>query len=152
MSVRLVFLDAEPLGLLAHPRGGEAARRCREWAEGLLRSGVRLFVAEVTDFEVRRELASRGATAGLRRLDELVGALDFAPITTPAMIRASGLWAEARRRGRPTAGPQSLDADVILAAQALTAAGEGGSLTIATPNVRHLGLFTDARPWGEIRA
>jgi predicted nucleic acid-binding protein len=149
---RLVFLDAGPLGLISNPRGGAEAGRCRRWAQGLLEAGVRLFVAEVTDFEVRRELTRLGATAGLRRLDAVKGALEFAPITSAAMLRASALWAEARRRGRPTAGPEALDADVILAAQALMAAVEGGSLVIATENVRHLGLFAEARPWRDIAA
>jgi hypothetical protein len=108
-------------------------------------------VVEVTDFEVRRELMRLGATAGLRRLDAVKGALEFAPIT-PAMLRASSPWAEARRRGRPTAGPASLDAAVILAAPALPVAGGEAVLTIATPNVRHLGLFADARPWAEVAA
>ena len=31
------------------------------------------------------------------------------------MLRAAELWAQARRRGRPTADPKELDCDVILA-------------------------------------
>ena len=66
------------------------------------------------------------------------------------MRKAAELWADARRRGRPTSGPRALDADSILAAQALLLAGPGDSVTIATENVGHLGQFADARPWANI--
>ncbi len=147
---RMVWLDAGPLGLVSNPRGGPEARACRDWARRLLGAGVRIFVSEVADFEVRRELTRKGADAGLRRLDAVREALEFAPVTSAAMLRASELWAESRRRGRPTASPLALDCDVILAAQALTAAAGGQSVTVASRNGRHLGQFLDARPWAEI--
>lgn len=146
----LLFLDAGVVGMLAHPRGGEEPGRCRAWARGLLWAGVRLFVAEVTDYEVRRELIRAGATAGLRRLDQLRASLDYAPITTAAVDVACRLWAESRRRGRQTGPNYCLDCDVILAAQALQAAGADRPVAVATSNVRHLSQFLDARPWGAI--
>jgi len=149
---RMVWLDAGPLGLVSNPRGGAEARACREWAKRLLGAGARIFVSEVADFEVRRELTRKGAGAGLRRLDAVREALEFAPVTSVAMLRASELWAQARRRGRPTASPLALDCDVILAAQALTAATPGASVTVASRNGRHLGQFLDARLWAEIGA
>ena len=63
------------------------------------------------------------------------------------MLRAAELWAQARQQGYPTADPQALDGDVILAAQALTLHG-----IVATDNVGHLARFVDARPWQEITA
>jgi hypothetical protein len=49
------------------------------------------------------------------------------------------------RRGRPTADPQALDCDVILAAQALAI-----DATVVTDNVGHLSLFVEAKSWQDI--
>jgi len=54
--MRLIFLDTGPLGLLSNPRGKPEADHCRQWAKDLLASGARLFVPEIADYEVRREL------------------------------------------------------------------------------------------------
>jgi len=74
----------------------------------------------------------------------------FVPITTPAMLLAAEFWAAARKAGRKSAGDDSLDADMILAAQAALLSREGDEAIIATTNVRHLGLFTAARKWQDI--
>jgi predicted nucleic acid-binding protein len=61
------------------------------------------------------------------------------------MLKAAIIWAEARRRGQPTADPKELDCDVILAAQAL----QIGAI-VATENIGHLSLFVEARSWRDI--
>ena len=66
------------------------------------------------------------------------------------MKRAAELWALARNAGRPTAPPEALDGDCILAAQAMLAVGPGDVLTVATGNVGHLGQFVGALPWDQI--
>jgi hypothetical protein len=53
--------------------------------------------------------------------------------------------------GRQSAHDTSLDADMILAAQAAILAGDGKQVVIATTNLRHLSLFADARLWREVR-
>jgi hypothetical protein len=58
------------------------------------------------------------------------------------MLKATELWAEARSRGAPTAEAKELDADVILAAQAMQVGG-----SVATENVGHLNLFVEAKNW-----
>ena len=147
--MRVVFLDTGTLWLLAKPKGKPRADPCRQWASGLLSAGVRIYVPEIADYEVRRKLLHLGATASLRRLDGLKAALDFAPITSDVMIRAAELWADLRRAGLPTAAPGSLDGDCILAAQALTAVGPGDVVTIATDNVRHLGRMVNCTTLGD---
>lgn len=146
----LVILDAGPLGKLSNPRATPNNNRCRRWVAGLVSAGVRVFVPEIADYEIRRELLRVGASAGLARLDQAKAGLDYLPLTTDSMLLAAELWADARRRGRPTASPDALDGDVILAAQALVAAGPGGVVTVATDNVGHLAQFVDARPWDQI--
>ena len=61
------------------------------------------------------------------------------------MMRAAELWAAARRAGLPTAGPDALDGDCILAAQALLSVGPSDTVTVASDNVAHLSRFVDAR-------
>ncbi|MGL6094905.1 MAG: PIN domain-containing protein [Fimbriiglobus sp.] len=147
MVTRVVLLDAGPLGLATNPGRSAAATGCAQWLRGLLAGGARVLVPEISDYEVRRELIRAGKAAGVGRLDALAAALEYLPLTTAAMRRAAELWADARRSGRPTAGPNSLDADVILAAQALTF---GSETVIATTNVGHLGRFTAAAEWPDI--
>ena len=148
--MRVVFLDSGTLGLLAKAVGKPDADLCRAWVRSLDALGVRVVVPEITDYETRRKLIHLGATASLRRLDVLKATLDYAPITTETMLLAADLWARLRRAGLPTATPGSLDADCILAAQALRAVGPGDLLTVATDNVGHLGRMLDARLWESI--
>ena len=145
--MRLVVLDAGPLGLVANPKGRPRAVQCRQWARDLLAAGVRVVVPEIADYEIRRELLRRGATASLQRLDQVKAGLEYDPITTAVMLRAAELWAAAQCAGRPTAPPEALDGDCLLAAQALLAAGPGDVVTVATDNVGHLARFVDARLW-----
>ncbi|MEG4234869.1 hypothetical protein QUA40_22615 [Microcoleus sp. Pol11C3] len=71
--------------------------------------------------------------------------LTYRPLTTEVMLLATQLWADSRRRGRPTAEPNSLDGDVILGAQAILEVNAGNEVVIATTNVGHLSQFVDAR-------
>jgi predicted nucleic acid-binding protein len=149
---RLIFLDSEPLGLASQARGKPKADACRGWLQGLEAAGARILVPEIVDYEVRRELVRVGATAGLRRLDGLLARFPLLPLDRPALLRAAELWALVRRAGVPTADPHALDADAILAGQALTAAGPGIVATVATSNPGHLARFPgiDARNWAAI--
>jgi predicted nucleic acid-binding protein len=148
--MRLVFLDTGTLGMVANPRGTPRAVRCQRWARRLLAAGVRIFVPEICDYEVRRKLIHAGSTSGLARLDRLKIGFDYAPITTDVMLEAAELWAAARRAGLSTAPPNALDADVILAAQVIESTGVGDIVTVATDNVGHLARFVDAQPWEKI--
>ncbi len=148
--MRLVFLDTGPVGLLSHTRNRLRRDQCRQWAYQLTAAGVRLFVPEIADYEVRRELIRLGAATGLRRLDQVKATLEYAPITTDVMLQAAEFWAKARRAGLPTTDPHALDGDCILAAQAILAPGPGDVVIVATENVGHLARFVDARPWDRI--
>src|SRR4051812_46319105 len=122
MSLTIV-LDAGPLGLLVQRPGVAQADACRAWLDRHLAAGAQAVVAEGVGYVLRGELVRRGLTAALARLDQFLVApgVRYLPITTAAMRLAAQLWAEARRRGLPTADPHALDADVILVAQSQAA-------------------------------
>jgi predicted nucleic acid-binding protein len=115
-----------------------------------LAAGHKLYIPEVIDYELRRELLRVGKVRGIARLDGLKTILRYLPITTPAMLHAADLWAMTRRTGIPTGDPKKLDIDVILAAQALTSAVPADSLVVATSNVSHLSRFVIADQWTQI--
>ena len=73
---------------------------------------------------------------------------EYLPLTTVATRKAAELWAQARQQGQQTAADAALDADVILAGQALTLAVP--NFVVATTNVGHLSRFAPAEAWHNI--
>jgi predicted nucleic acid-binding protein len=146
----VVLLDASPLGLVTNPNESAETLQCSRWLESLLSNGIRVLVPEISDYEVRRELLRADKFRGLQRLDALKTRIGYLPITTQVMLVAANFWAQARKRGRPTAGEDDIDCDMILAAQAAGLSARGEHAVIATANVRHLSLFADARHWRDI--
>jgi predicted nucleic acid-binding protein len=142
------MLDSGPLGILSHPRNPPHVVVCRNWARALQAAGRRIIVPEIADYEVRRELIRMNKHRSVLVLDGLAGQLEYAPLTTTAMRRAAELWALARQQGQPTAPDPALDANVILAAQALTLGVP--QVVIATGNVGHLARFVPAELWQNI--
>jgi hypothetical protein len=98
---RTVVLDSAPLGLLTAPPQKVDAQACSQWIAGLMAAGVRIVVPEIADYELRRELLRARKMASVRRLDALVAATEYLPITTAAMRQATALWARARQKGNP---------------------------------------------------
>jgi predicted nucleic acid-binding protein len=147
----MILLDAGPLGMITNPKSSPESEACKSWLASVASNGAEVMIPEIADYEVRRELLRAGKDKGIGRLDALKGMLGYVPITTPVMLKAAEFWASARKMGRQSANDASLDADMILAAQAATLAGDGDEAVIATTNVRHLALFTPARVWREIR-
>jgi len=146
----LVFLDTGPLGMVTNPRATPQTERCTLWLEGLLTRGVRVFIPEIADYELRRELLRAEKVEGLRRLDALGVTLEYLPLTTAMMRQAATFWAETRKQGRPTADDRALDGDVILAAQAVLTATADDEVIVATENVGHLARFVPAYAWWDI--
>jgi predicted nucleic acid-binding protein len=143
---RVIILDTGPVGMITNPNASALNRECYQWMESLVRQGAQVWVPEIADYEVRRELLRADKTRGLARLNLLKNSIGYLPLTTPIILKAAELWAQARRSGLPTADPKALDCDVILAAQALTVQG-----MVATENVGHLSRFVEARHWREIK-
>ena len=143
-----IFLDSTPLSEFVHPTSGLAVRA---WAWRIRERGARVFFPAIADYEVRRELVRLGRAASIERLDERSRTDEFIAISQAAFFLAAGFWARVPREGRPTAGAEALDADVILAAQAATWASDtGDDIVVATSNARHLARFVPAAHWTEI--
>ncbi len=148
--IRHILLDSSPLGLLTNPAGSADVIAINQWAQACLVAGHRLYVPEVIDYELRRELLRAKKTSGLALLDGLKTLCDYLPLTTVAMLRAADLWASARNSGFSTGDPKKLDIDVILCAQALTLPVPPAAIIIAMSNVSHIARFVSADLWTNI--
>ena len=149
---RTILLDAGVVGLLVSPPNLPAVRRALSWLDSLL-GKVDIMIPDITDFETRRELIRLGATTKLTRLDDLHTSLLRIEVTQAAWLKAAEFWASVRRAGVPTASPDALDADAILAGVAVTLGLPGDEVLIATTNVRHLSRFPGvvALPWEQTK-
>jgi predicted nucleic acid-binding protein len=147
---QLILLDTGPLGMVTNPKANPDCQACKQWLSRLESNGDRAAFTEIADYELRRELLRAGKTRGIQQLDQLKTTIPYFPITTEVMLKAAELWAQARNQGYPTASPEALDGDVILAAQAVILRSQGYDTMIATTNVGHLSRFTVAKTWQEI--
>lgn len=139
---RPLILDATPLGKIANPKRGIDISN---WYQEMLVVGKEIIIAEIADYEVRRELTLRGLVKSINALDNLAILHTYLPLNTKAMRLASDLWADARRKGTPTADLKELDCDVVLAAQALSV-----NAIVVTENVGHLSRYVEAKHWKDI--
>lgn len=148
----IVLLDAGPLGMLTNPKATPLNLECRQWMKDLLLKNYRVILPEIADYEVRRELIRANRLEGIQRLNDWKSRLEYLPLTTATMLKAAEFWAEVRQAGKPTASPESLDGDAILAAQAtlIAEAQSDRSVVVATTNVGHLERFTNAKYWQAI--
>jgi predicted nucleic acid-binding protein len=117
-------------------------------------SRFRVYIPEIVDYELRRKLlhlghrrhqARKWAREALTDLDEWIS-LGYVPLTTEAMRLAARIWAETRAGGQLRGPEDSLDADVILAAQARQADGH-----IVTTNEKHFRGIAEIFDWQSVR-
>jgi hypothetical protein len=133
--------------MVTHPRRNPAEK---DWLQRRISSGDAVFIPDVADYEVRRELLRAEKMTGVDRLDALGATLGVIATTPETLREAASLWAAARRRGLPAADDAALDVDVIIAAQAKRLEREVDKVIVATTNVGHLARFVDARRWEAI--
>lgn len=146
-----LVLDTGPLSEVARrPGQSPEGDACRFWLRAMIASGSVVYVPEIADYEVRRELVRIGNAASLARLNVFLATVEYLPITTEAMRLAADLWAQARNGRWATADPKALDADVILSAQALTLHAPPTGLVVVTRNVAHLSRYVTAQEWETI--
>ena len=144
-----IFLDGNILSKIVHPIREQDLITA---TVGRLFQDVRfkVYVPEIIDYELRRKLlhltqrphqARRWAKESLNYLDRLV-AEGYVPLTTETMRLAAQLWADSRLRGQLRSSEDSLDVDVILAAQANQAGAQ-----IVTTNEKHFRGLADVFDW-----
>lgn len=147
--VQKLILDSGPLGRISHPKAEEKNKELTEWIKTLLKEGAQVFVPEISDYEVRRNLVLEGKQKSIEKLDLLGKALTYLPLTTDVMRQAAAFWAEVRKppNPKPTADKHALDGDSILAAQAVSV-----EATIITDNIGHLERFSgvSVKRWNEL--
>ena len=140
------LLDTGPLGLLAHDR--QSIREpIQSWLIQQLTAGATVYLSEVADYELRRELirlvrANQMPASRINRLNQLASLFTFLPVSTSMWKRAAEMWADARKHGKPTADPAALDADVLIAAQAVEV-----QATVVTSNPGHLAQWVTIQTW-----
>ncbi|NER25136.1 MAG: type II toxin-antitoxin system VapC family toxin [Symploca sp. SIO1B1] len=144
----IVLLDSGLLGMVTTPKAKSPIyQECKLWFNSLGTKGYTVVLPEIADYQVRRELLSAGQMVAVRRLNQLKAIVTYCPITTEVMLKAAELWAQVGNRGKPTADPNAIDGDVILAAQAKLLVDRGNEVIVATTNVGRLSQFVDAREW-----
>lgn len=138
---KVVLLDTGPLGQVTHPR---LQPEVIKWLQSLQRTATALRVPEIADYELRRELLRVGKQKSINRLDQF-GQPRFIQLTPETMRKAAELWAWVRAKGQTTASNESLDGDVILAAQATLQTKSFDEVVIVTTNLKHISRFQNEK-------
>jgi hypothetical protein len=128
----------------------DEVRDCHNWLRSILAGNWKVYLPEIADYEVRRELIRLRKATSVNRLDALQTHLRYLAITTEAMRMAADKWAEIRQAGLTTADHHALDADVILVSQALTLQPMPSRIVVATSNPKHLSRFLQSDEWSNI--
>jgi predicted nucleic acid-binding protein len=155
---RLILLDSGPLGLIVRAPAPSSPQvgRCLGWVQTIRATGAIVIIPEISYYELRRELHRIRAVGSLRRLEYALNrgsGFRHLTLSTDAIIKAAEFGAFLRQSGLPTASPDALDADAILAGQAAFAGQPGDTVTVATTNLAHSNRFPriDAQTWDQIR-
>ena len=67
--------------------------RDRRLVERLLKRSDVVYIPEIGDYELRRELIRARLQESVHRLDRLKSVLNYLPINTEVMLKAAELWA-----------------------------------------------------------
>jgi predicted nucleic acid-binding protein len=148
LSRLVIVLDTGVLSLFTQPQANENSRNCTQKITNFLKRGVQVTSSLVCDYELRRELLRANRKRGIARLNHFRDTFGCIPITNDVMDKASELWAWSRNSGQSTASEDSLDADVILAAQIIILSQQSTkSYIVVTTNVKHIDRYTPAIHW-----
>jgi predicted nucleic acid-binding protein len=104
------LLDTDILSELLKQKNASVLQK----ATAYLAQYQRFSISAITRYEVLRGLKDKNATRQLKSFETFCQNVEVVAITDGILDRASDLWAEGRRKGRPHRDP-----DLIIAATAL---------------------------------
>lgn len=104
--IRAIMLDSGPLGRLTHADYSRN-RESRVWLAALLDRNVSIFLPEIADYEVRRNLIVEGLTGSLANLDALPSLVTYVPLTTADMRKPPSCGPNHARPVAASATPRS---------------------------------------------
>ena len=134
----VIILDSKPLGEICNPFNRD---KIKPLIQFLRKSRIFLRVAEITDYELRRELQLQKLEKGINNLNKFKQKQETIPLESESLLLAADLWAELRRDGQPTADNKNIDCDVIMVAQALKLKRQFEQIIILTIDVKDLVRF-----------
>lgn len=134
---KVILLDTHPLSKVTHPK---IDPKVQQWLKSLRENKTVIRVPEIADYELRRELLREQKQKSIDRLNQF-NQICFIPLTPETMRKAAELWAWVRNQGKPTASNDSLDGDVILAAQAILQLKSFDEVIVVTKNLKHISRF-----------
>jgi hypothetical protein len=125
---------------------------CHTWVKDCIQARNRIVVPAIVYYETLRELERLDAVGQIARFRAFCFAVPdrYLSITDADIDLAAKLWGQIRNAGLPTASPEALDGDVILAAQVLGSGVPMSDIIVATTNVDHLSRFVAADNWTNI--
>ena len=146
MTFEYHLLDTNIISRLLHPKHPNN-KDIGEWFVHFLnKDGKKIYLPEIVAYEVRRGLWVKklkdANSKSLERFEAFSKHLNYLPINSIVFKIAEELWAKSRVNGYPTASNDSLDSDVLLAAQAI----EIGA-SVITENIKHLKNYVKAYHW-----
>ena len=136
MPVPRALLDTDTLSAVMRGAPPQVVAKAREY---LAEHRVLTF-SIITRYEVLRGLKAKSATTQLQAFDRLCAGSQIVPLTDAAVVKASEIYAELRRRGEPIG-----DADTLIAASALL-----HGLSVVTNNIGPV-VRSGGRPAGSTR-
>ena len=133
-----MVLDSGPLGEICNPG---IRLEAKEWVNFIKERKILLQVAEIIDYELRRNFILEKLEKSKNNLNKYRQTNRIIPITSEIMLTAAELWAEIRSSGISTASKENIDCDVILVAQAISLSTEFKEIIIVTTNPKHIYRF-----------
>lgn len=147
-----IAIDTNILSKICYPAPESNRIVVNKFKEIISSGQFRVLIPEICVYELKRSLLlnqlnlKEPGSKSLARLQELLSAFEMITMDSSDFNLAADLWAQARASGFSTAGDKALDADVLLAAQAIKA-----SCVVITENIKHLQRYTTAKTIFEIK-
>lgn len=136
---RVAFLDSGVLGKVVNPHPNSDTLR---WLYFVKNQKINLRVAEIIDYELRRNFILEGLQKSINKLNQFKQREQFISITSESLLEASEIWAKLRGEAKATADIKNIDVDVILAAQAFSLKNDFEEIIIVTTNASDISRFS----------